>query len=293
LFSIVYTIFSLITYLKFDNPIVIYSKGNDNENSRSFQIKDSFLLFQLIDRHGNVVNDSIAYYEAAYSIIYEEGFSIFGNISIENCEIGKNINSKYKDFINEKANLGIPLESYYCISSKDENINFFYRPNVGYSIINLYVIYKNNSIYKPDELQSIVISENNFIDNFNKENPISKGLIYKLSPSFSSSENTMISYNFQYLKYDSDDGLVFKNYKNFSGVLFSDMSSYRTKYFNYNRSSDINQIGTISFQVSQSNYDYYKRTYQRLQSLLPEILSLINLVLGIAREVSNYLTKKV
>ena len=293
LFSIVYTIFSLIVYLKFDNPIVIYTKGNDNGTLRSFQVKDTFLLFQLIDKFCNIVNDSIAYYKAGYTIIYDNGFRAFGNISIENCEIGKNINSKYKDFINEKSNFGIPLESFYCISSKDENTNFFYQPNVGYSIINLYAIYKNNSIYTPDQLQSIIVSENNFIDNNNKENPISEGFIYQLTSSFSSSENTMISYNFQYLKYDSDDGLVFKNYKNFSGVLFSDMSSYRDKYSNYNMSSDINQIGTISFQVNKSNYDYYKRSYQRLQSLLPEILSLINLVLEIARLLSSYLTRKV
>jgi hypothetical protein len=71
------------------------------------------------------------------------------------------------------------------------------------------------------------------------------------------------------------------------------MSSYRDKYSNYNMSSDINQIGTISFQVNKSNYDYYKRSYQRLQSLLPEILSLINLVLEIARLLSSYLTRKV
>jgi len=294
LFSIIYTIFSLIVYFKFDNPIVLYTKGNDNGTIRSFLVKDTFLLFQLMDISStNIINESIAYYEASYINIYDNGIQQYGNINIEKCEIGKNINSKFKDYINEKTNFGFPLESFYCISSKDENTNFFYQPNVGYSIINLYVLYKNNSIYTPDNLQSIIVSENNFIDNNNKENPISEGFIYKLTSSFSSSENTMISYNFQYLKYDSDEGLVFKNYKNFSGISFSDMSSYRQKYTNYNKTSDINQIGTISFQINQSNYDYYKRTYQRLQSLLPEILSLINLVLGISRQVSNFLCNKV
>jgi len=240
------------------------------------------------------VNDSIAYYEGGYTILYDNGKQENGNINVEKCEIGKNINSRYKDFINKKSNFGIPLENFYCISSKDENTNFFYQPNIGYSIINLYIFYKNNSIYSPDELQSIIVSENNLIDNNNKENPISEGFIYQLSSSFSSTEYTEISYNFQYLKYDSDDGLVFKNYKNFSGILFSDMNSYRKKYntHNYNK-SDINQIGTISFQINKSNYDHYKRSYQRLQSLLPEILSLINLVLEIARQLSIYISKKV
>jgi len=114
-----------------------------------------------------------------------------------------------------------------------------------------------------------------------------------MTSSFSSSESTMISYNFQYLKYDSDDGLVYKSYKNFSGILFSDMSSYRKKYANYNMNSDVYQIGTISFKINKSNYDYYNRSYKKLQSLLPEILSLINLVLEIARYISDYLCKKV
>ena len=294
LFSFVYTIFSLIVYFKFDNPIVLYTKGNDNGTIRSFLAKDTFLLFQLMDIPSTkIINESIAYYKASYTNIYDNGIQEYGNINVEKCKIGKNINSKYKDFITEKANFGFPLESFYCISSKDENTNFFYQPNVGYSIINLYVIFKNNSIFTPDELQSIIVSENNFIDNNNKEKPISEGFTYQLTSSFSSSENTIISYNFQYLKYDSDDGLVFKNYKNFSGISFSDISSYRQKYVNYNKSSDINQIGTISLQINKSNYDYYKRSYQRLQSLLPEILSLINLVLEIARQVSNYLCKKV
>ena len=294
LFSIAYTIFSLIVYFKFDNPIVLYTKGNDNGTIRSFLAKDTFLLFQMMDISStNIINESIAYYEASYTNIYDNGIQEYGNIKIEKCKIGKNIDSKYKDFINERANFGFPLESFYCISSKDGNTNFFYQPNVGYSLINLYVIYKNNSIYTPDNLKSIIVSENNFIDNNNKENPISEGFIYKLTSSFSSSENTMISYNFQYLKYDSDEGLVFKKYKNFTGISFSDMSSYRQKYTNYNKSSDLNQIGIISFQINQSNYDYYKRTYQKLISLLPEILSLINLVLGIARQVSNFLCNKV
>ena len=295
LFSVVYTIFSLIVYFKFDNPIVIYTKGNDYGTSRSFLAKDTFLLFQLMEtKSSTIINDSNAYYEGGYTIIYDNGKREYGNINIEKCEIGKNINSRYKDFIIKKSNFGIPIESFYCISSKDKNTNFFYQPNIGYSIINLYVFYKNNSIYSPDELQSIIVSENNLIDNNNKENPISEGFIYQLSSSFSSIEYTMISYNFQYLKYDSDDGLIFKNYKNFSGILFSDMSSYRTKYNtnNYNI-SDINKIGTISFQINKSNYDYYKRSYQRLQSLLPEILSLINLVLEIARQVSYYISKKI
>jgi len=163
LFSIAYALFSLIVYLKFDNPVVIYTKGNDNGTIRSFLAKDTFLLFQLMDTsYSTIINDSIAYYEAGYTFVYDNGTQQYGNIRIEKCKIGKNINSKFKDFINEKSNFRYPLENFYCISSKDENTNFFYQPNVGYSIIDLYVFYKNNSIITPDNLQSIIASENNF-----------------------------------------------------------------------------------------------------------------------------------
>ena len=47
--SIIFIILALIDYFKYQNPIVVYSKDNDQETNRKIYLNDSFLLFQLVD----------------------------------------------------------------------------------------------------------------------------------------------------------------------------------------------------------------------------------------------------
>ena len=51
-------------------------------------------------------------------------------------------------------------------------------------------------------------------------------------------------------------------------------------------------IGAIEFSLNKSNYDNYKRTYQRLYSLLAEIMSVISLLFEIGREISTFFCEK-
>ena len=68
-------------------------------------------MFQLIDSTSyNHINDSIAYFEPSYKTIYDNGKAESGNLTIEKCELGKNIDLKFKDFIIGKSNFGIPVE---------------------------------------------------------------------------------------------------------------------------------------------------------------------------------------
>ena len=57
---------------------------------------------------------------------------------------------------------------------------------------------------------------------------------------------------------------------------------------NYNSS----RIGIITIEINQSYFDNYKRTYERLQGLLAEIMSVVNLLLQIGNIISNFLCKK-
>ena len=47
--SIIFTIYTLIEYFKYQSPIVVYSKDNDQETNRTIYLKDSLLIFQLVD----------------------------------------------------------------------------------------------------------------------------------------------------------------------------------------------------------------------------------------------------
>ena len=269
LLSSFFTIYSLIEFFKYESPIISYSKGNDKTTKRELFLKDSFLMFELFDSSSyKIINDSIAYFESDYTIVYDNGTYEVGKIDIERCELGKNIDIKYKDFIEDKSNFGRPLEDFYCFGTKNGNISLFYYPNIGYNLIGLHIIFKNNTEYIPERIQTLIVSENNLIEHNNKNNPISNSFEYHSTPSFSSFQYTTIHYNFQYIKYESDDGFFFKNSKILNGISFSDMNFFNTFKDDYEKNlieDNSSQIGIVEFSINRANYDSYQRTYQRLK----------------------------
>jgi len=298
MFSVIFTIFSLVQYFKYQSPMISYTKGNDKSTNREILLKDTFLMFQLIDSTSvNRIDDSIAYFESSYTTIYDNGKVEEGPLKIEKCELGKNIDLKFKDFIVGKSNFGRPIEDFYCFSPNNGNLSLFYYPDVGYNMINLQVVLKNNTYYIPEKIQTLIVSQNCLIDHNNKSNPLSNSYEYHPTPSFSSSQFTTVNYNFQFIKYESDDGFYFKELKNFIGISFSDMTFtniYKEDYDidkNLKEKSRVN-IGAIQFSLNRSNYDNYKRTYQRFQSLLAEIMSVISLLLEIGRQISAIFCEK-
>ena len=219
--SIAFSIFSLLEYLKFRNPNITFSKDNDGETNRNIYKRDFLLMFQLIDTTTlKTLDNSIGYFIAEYIAIYNNGTSIFIPLDIETCEIGKNIDKKYQNYADDKLNFGKKIDEFKCISSKFENISFFYDPKVGYSIINLYIIFQNNTIYTPEIIQSLLITENNIINHFNRKDPINKGYTFQITSTYSSIEYTKINFNFQYLKYESDEGLLFQDSRTLWNVIF-------------------------------------------------------------------------
>ena len=298
LFSVFFTIFSLVQYFKFESPIISYTKGNEKSAKREFLLKDTFLMFQLIDSTSvNHINESIAFFESFYTTIYDNGKVDSGSLKIEKCELGKNIDLKFKDFILGKSNFGRPVEDFYCFSPNNGNLSLFYYPDVGYNIINLQIVFKNNSDYIPEKIQSLIVSQNSLIDHNNKSNPLSNSFEYHPTPSFSSTQFTTVSYNFQYIKYESDEGFFYKNSKSLFGISFSDMTFLNSYNDNYNIEKQLKEnkkanIGNIEFLLNKSNYDNYKRTYQKLQSLLAEIMSVISLLFEIGRQITAIFCKK-
>jgi len=288
----------LVEFFKYDSPIISYSKGNDKKTKREFFLKDSFLMFQLIDSTSvESINNSIAYFTSDYRIIYENGSLEVGDLEIERCELGKNIDIKYKDFIEDKSNFGRPLEEFYCLGSSNRNISLFYYPDIGYNIIRLHILFKNVTEYIPEKVQTLIVSEITLIDHNNKNNPISNSFEYHPTPSFSSFQYTTVNYNFQYIKYESDDGFFFKNSKILNGISFSDMSYFNALRDDYDLENTLkenksSQVGIIEFSINRSNYDSYQRTYQRLQSLLAEIMSVISLLFEIGEQIANILCEK-
>ena len=298
IFSIIFAIFSLIQYLKFKNPIIVYSKANDEKTQRRFNLNDTLLMFQLTDTTGNEnFNSSIAYYEGEYSIMYDNGTYLYYKLDIENCEIGKNIDIKYKEYINEKYKFGKNIEDFYCINRKNKDISLFYYPNIGFSYIRIFTIIKNQNEVKPENIKSLIASENDLIDHNNKKEPINKNYIYKLTSGYSSSEYTEIDYNFQYIKYESDEGLFYESSRILNGISFSDINFIKSIPKNYNLKDNLekynsSEIGVIRLEINKSYFDDYKRSYQKVQSLLAEVMTVVNLLLEIGIIISDILCDK-
>jgi len=164
LFSAFFIIFSLVQYFKFENPIISYTKGNDKMTRRELLLKDTFLMFQLIDSTSiKHIDESIVYFESSYKTLYDNGKVEEGTLKIEKCELGKNIDLKFKDFIIGKSNFEMPIEDFYCFSSNNGNLSLFYYPDIGYNIIHLQIGFKNNTYYMSEKIQSLIVSQNSLI----------------------------------------------------------------------------------------------------------------------------------
>ena len=295
--SLLFGIYSLIAFCRYENPNIAYTKANDKNTKREIYIKDAPLLFQLVDSTTMMgVDKSVGFFEGEYFILFDNGTFYNDIISIENCQLGKNMNLKAEEYFNDKYSFERNLEDFYCINSKSDNLSLFYHPNIGYSSINLHIILNNNT-YIPEKLMASIVSESDLIDHNNRDNPISKYYIYQFIGGFNSLEYSKINFNFQYVKYESDDGLFFKDEKLLNGMSFSDMSYYRNILENYNLENNFkkynnSRIGTITFSINKSNYDNYKRNYPKIQTLLAEVMSVVSLLFEIGRQIANILFKK-
>ena len=139
--------------------------------------------------------------------------------------IRKKIDLKFNDLVDDYYSFGREIEDFYCINLKDKPL--FYYPHYGYSYITLHIIFKNNKHYSPEEIQTLIVSESDLIMHNNKLNPIGLNTEYYTTAAYNSLEYTKIEYNLQFIKYESDDGLIYQNSKFFKGISFSDMTNYR------------------------------------------------------------------
>ena len=286
-FSIVFTIYSLIDFFKYKNPNVIYSKNNDNLTNRTFLIKDTLLIFGLIENSKfSPVNKEDSYFEAELKVKHKNGENYDIPIAIEPCEYGKNLDIKYQDKL---SSFSFPMNQFYCISDKDANLPLFYDPEFGESSLYIYSKRNNNSKYMPDDLMIIIINGNDIIEHNAKDNPISDKYFTSIYTSFSSYKFSLINYYFQFVKYESDNGLFFPSNYLINAKSFSYSEAI---YTNYIEQIDNLQMGTIMIQISKVNFDYYKRSYPRLQSLLAEVMSVINLFFGVAKFITDIFLEK-
>ena len=305
LIAFIFIIYSLVIYIKYERPNVVYSKSNDIEEKRRVYLKDMLLMFQIMDNTMKKLNESIGYFEGVYTAIYDVGKMDYSFLTVDKCQPGKNLNKKYEKFLKEKTNelsnadinADKNIEDFYCINSQNSDISLFHNPNEGYSYVDLNIMLRNQSTYKPENLTIMVIYENNLINHDNKKSPITEGISYHFLQDFSSDDFYITNINFQYLKYETDEGLFFDSYKYLKGISFLDMNYHKSHLVDYDLEKNFLKnnsanIGTISFALNKSNYDHYRRTYKKLQALLAEIMSIVSILFEIGRQIIAFINVK-
>ena len=131
IFSIGFSLFSIIDYLKFVEPSISYLMKYDNESNNSILLKDTFLMFK-----ANKV-----YFNNTKKDLELKGFYSSKSLNIEQCQIGKNINIKFRDSL-EKQNLSHKINEYYCISYEDGDLPLFFNHELNdeeRNKINIYI----------------------------------------------------------------------------------------------------------------------------------------------------------
>ena len=212
------------------------------------------------------------------------------SLIIEPCQYGKNIDLKYQKLIEnfvkrEKES----IKEYFCIDFKNKNISLFQysnNNNEGESYIEL-IINSNEFNCDLKYFTLKILTENDIIDHNNEENPIIPYYNLETINIYNISEAISLKYDFQYIKYESDTGIFFENFKSINAIGFSGLSYISNLNF-----KNYELLAIVDFGVDKSNYDYYKRTYKKCQSFLADITSLINLIIIILKFLTYFLLKK-
>ena len=129
-----------------------------------------------------------------------------------------------------------------------------------------------------------LVTQNDLIDHSNKDNPIVPHYQFN-NIVLENTDKLYLVYNFQFIKYETDNGIIFSNQTTVNGVGF-----YGSNPFD--RVELGNKKLNIDFRMNFANYDYYNRAFIKFQSFLADVMSLINLLITISKVVTEFLLYK-
>ena len=276
LFSIAFVSYSFSEFIH-QNPKVEYYKSNDDLTNKTFLISDSLLMFKYdFFCWQNVSN------KPTFEITIYNNEEFYQSLDFEPCELGKNIDIKYKETIEkfekiEKMN----VSDFFCINFNNTKFMLYSHPSLPSEYENILNI-RVNSDCEDYMLYFKLVTENDFIDHNKKDNPIVPS--YQNTDIFLYNEYKYLYYYYHYIKFESDEGFIFSNKKTLNGIGVSSSTSsegYGKPY-----------ILCIDFKMNSANYDFYRRKYEKFQSFVADVSSLINLLITISQIISEFLLSK-
>ena len=126
--SVTFIIYSIVDFVN-QNPDIIYYKNIDNNINKTFKISDSFQMVKFsgsdLCMNNKEEPDTIWAIWANNDYKYE-----VVPFRLETCELGKNIDLKFKSLIEKfEKNTGDNISEYFCVDFNGTNIDIFNNEN--------------------------------------------------------------------------------------------------------------------------------------------------------------------
>ena len=282
IFSIAFVVYSFIDYLH-QNPHLQYYKNNDYSTNKTYTISNSLLMFK--NDFYCFSNDSdisklivTKWDDPRNNLLYEY-------INYEPCELGKNLDIKYKNIIEtferiEETN----ISEYTCLNFNNTNFTLYDNPQIS-DQYERYLELRLESTCEDYILVFWLVTQNDFLEHNNRDNPILPSYQKHIITSINNPTNLQYYYN--YIKYESDEGFIFSDKKIFEGIGISD-----SKKFDNTQIIELDGVLSIRFKMNGASYDYYQRSYTKFQAFVADVSSLINLIITICKVLSEFLLYK-
>ena len=280
IFSIAFVVYSFIDYLH-QNPHLQYYKNNDYSTNKTYTISNSLLMFK--NDFYCFSNDSdisklivTKWDDPRNNLLYEY-------INYEPCELGKNLDIKYKNIIEtferiEKTN----ISEYTCLNFNNTKFTLYDNSQISDNY-ERFLELRLESTCEDYLLVFRLVTQNDFLEHNNRDNPIVP--FYQKHIITSMNAQTNLQYYYNYIKYESDEGFIFSDKKIFEGIGISDSKKF-------DETQILDDILSIRFKMNGANYDYYQRSYNKFQVFLADVSSLINLIITICKILSEFLLYK-
>ena len=280
IFSIAFVVYSFIDYLH-QNPHLQYYKNNDYSTNKTYTISNSLLMFK--NDFYCFSNDSdisklivTKWDDPRNNLLYEY-------INYEPCELGKNLDIKYKNIIEiferiEETN----ISEYTCLNFNNTKFTLYDNSQISDNY-ERFLELTLESTCEDYILAFQLVTQNDFLEHNNRDNPIVP--FYQKHIITSMNTKTNLQYYYNYIKYESDEGFIFSDKKIFEGIGISDSKKF-------DETQILEDILSIKFKMNGANYDYYQRSYTKFQAFVADVSSLINLIITICKILSEFLLYK-
>ena len=289
---IAFFIISFIDFFKFGNPTIVYWKDNTQEKNITINLYDKLFLFQIANSFTNKVIKNEDIELKAIFTFQTTNTSLKKIIRLEQCKLGDNINMKHKNSLEKiKLSKNASIDDFLCFKKEDINITLYNDKKMGEAFITLIVNSYNEFIF-PNEIYIKYYIGIDSINHFDRNQPFSPNYIYGETLNFDYYTLITKLIEIDYVEYETDNGLFFPTKKIYEGIdLKNEFDKLLTNYYNYFEGINLNGfslMGWINIRINEKSYERYKRTYPRLQSLVADSISTIQLFFMVYYFFGNY-----